>query len=78
MYRSPSVAVYRVAGNMPINLLRVAVAADIGRSGNHTVADIKRRGVGDGVLVVFELMENDEIWRKICIYLNWEFINSFK
>ena len=25
-----------------------------------------------------KLMENDEIWRKICIYLNWEFINSFK
>jgi len=25
-----------------------------------------------------KLMENDEIWKKICIYLNWEFISSFK
>jgi hypothetical protein len=25
-----------------------------------------------------KLMENDEIWRKICSYLNWEFISSFK
>ena len=25
-----------------------------------------------------KLMENDEIWRKICEVLNWEFISSFK
>jgi len=25
-----------------------------------------------------KLMENDEIWKKICTHLNWEFINSFK
>jgi hypothetical protein len=25
-----------------------------------------------------KLMENDEIWKKICLYLNWEFISSFK
>lgn len=25
-----------------------------------------------------KLMENDEIWKKICDYLNWEFISSFK
>jgi hypothetical protein len=25
-----------------------------------------------------KLMENDEIWKKICTYLNWEFISSFK
>ena len=25
-----------------------------------------------------KLMENDEIWKKICEHLNWEFISSFK
>jgi hypothetical protein len=25
-----------------------------------------------------KLMENDEIWKKICNHLNWEFISSFK
>jgi hypothetical protein len=25
-----------------------------------------------------KLMENDDIWKKICDYLNWEFISSFK
>ena len=25
-----------------------------------------------------KLMENDEIWKKICTHLNWEFISSFK
>jgi hypothetical protein len=25
-----------------------------------------------------KLMENDDIWKKICIYLKWEFISSFK
>jgi predicted RNA-binding Zn-ribbon protein involved in translation (DUF1610 family) len=25
-----------------------------------------------------KLMENDEIWKKICNYLNWEYISSFK
>jgi hypothetical protein len=25
-----------------------------------------------------KLMENDEIWKKICAHLNWEFISSFK
>ena len=25
-----------------------------------------------------KLMENDDIWKKICQYLNWEFISSFK
>jgi hypothetical protein len=25
-----------------------------------------------------KLMENDDIWKKICNYLNWEFISSFK
>ena len=24
------------------------------------------------------LMENDSIWKKICTYLNWDFISSFK
>lgn len=26
----------------------------------------------------YKLMENDEIWKKICTHLNWEFISSFK
>lgn len=25
-----------------------------------------------------KIMENDEIWKKICLHLNWEFISSFK
>ena len=25
-----------------------------------------------------KLMENDDIWKNICLYLNWEFISSFK
>jgi len=25
-----------------------------------------------------KIMENDQIWEKICKYLNWEYISSFK
>ena len=25
-----------------------------------------------------KIMENDDIWKKICTHLNWEFISSFK